>query len=76
VESIETINSSDVGSFLDFECPGENVTDDGRTIQLQCMPTKLYEVKYLPGEWPVCREPVVCPTDTVGAQLNLDSGDL
>ena len=45
----------DVGSFLDFACPGGNVTDDGRTIQVQCIakqligqpePDYVYEEKY------------------------------
>ena len=47
--------NTDVGSFLDFACPGGNVTDDGRTIQVQCIakqligqtePDYVYEEKY------------------------------
>ena len=50
-----TNEKSDVGSFLDFACPGGNVTDDGRTIQVQCIakqligqpePDYVYEEKY------------------------------
>ena len=52
---VKVLQNTDVGSFLDFACPGGNVTDDGRTIQVQCIakqligqpePDYVYEEKY------------------------------
>jgi len=77
--------ATDVGSFLDFACPGGNVTDDGRTIQVQCIakqligqpePDYVYEEKYAvpdPG-WPACRSPVTCSPDDV-RWITTDSND-
>ena len=60
--------TTDVGSFLDFACDGGNVTDDGRTLQLQCLASQEYEVKYKAVEeesgWPACRQPASCEADT------------
>ena len=63
-----------VNDFLEFKCPGNNITDEGRSVMLQCIGNKQFETR---ESWPECREPLVCSAnDTLPAQdqASLDSG--
>ena len=55
-----------VNNFLEFKCPGGNITDEGRSISLQCIGNKQFETR---DTWPACRKPEVCGVnDTLPVQ--------
>ena len=46
-----------VNSFLEYKCPGGNITDEGRSILLQCVGNKQFETR---DAWPECRQSLIC----------------
>lgn len=63
-----------VNDFLEFKCPDGLITDEGRSIMLQCIGNKQFEAR---ESWPECRESLICSAnDTlpVQSQESIDSG--
>ena len=58
--SVNHTDDTAVNNFLEYKCPGGNITEEGRSILLQCLGNHQYESR---DTWPECRPPGICYGD-------------